>query len=185
MFPLGWLPLWGREGVTLIHIRLPKNGSVEILFRKSEAPLAPALPPLGAGAHAIPLYYPGNLDSGNTALSRPGRHSGGAKPLERRSGWRFSTEPKKRSEPFWVGIHIDNHRSGGGQRRKDCRPDFLRTADMNPDPSADICIPGKVRVKQIRGIIRVIFHHLFDLDHTQLPGYSTRQRPSGDYILPR
>ncbi len=31
--------------------------SVEILFRKCEAPLAPSLPPQGAGAHTIPLYY--------------------------------------------------------------------------------------------------------------------------------
>jgi hypothetical protein len=37
---------------------------------------------LGAGAHAIPRYY---LKSGpsNRALSQTGRHSGGAKPLER------------------------------------------------------------------------------------------------------
>ncbi len=31
-------------------------GSVQILFRKFKAPLAPSLPPLGAGAHTIPLY---------------------------------------------------------------------------------------------------------------------------------
>ena len=30
---------------------------IEILFRKLEAPLAPSLPPLGAGAHTIPLKY--------------------------------------------------------------------------------------------------------------------------------
>jgi hypothetical protein len=53
------------------------------------APLAPAQPPLGAGAHVMPRYYLYKKHSaffakkGNTALSQPGRHSGGAKPLER------------------------------------------------------------------------------------------------------
>jgi len=35
---------------------LEKNGPVENLVRKFEAPLAPSLPPLGAGAHTIHLY---------------------------------------------------------------------------------------------------------------------------------
>ena len=52
------------------------------------APLAPALPPLGAGAHYDASVFPiqkfsAILCTGNTALSQLGRLSGGAEPLER------------------------------------------------------------------------------------------------------
>jgi hypothetical protein len=52
------------------------------------APLAPSLPPSGAGAHrstsALPLpENSARLGTGNTASSERGRHSGGAKPEER------------------------------------------------------------------------------------------------------
>jgi len=46
--------------------------SVETLFFQMIAPLAPALPPLGAGALVIPRYYlinPTLLCTGNTAQS--------------------------------------------------------------------------------------------------------------------
>jgi hypothetical protein len=57
--------------------------SVEIPFRKFKAPLAPSLPlGGGGGAYDFPVLT-GNPDTGNAALSRLGRHSGGAKPLER------------------------------------------------------------------------------------------------------
>jgi hypothetical protein len=52
------------------------------------APLAPALPPLGAGAHVMTLHCllmknSPSLCTGNTASSQLGRPSSGAKPLER------------------------------------------------------------------------------------------------------
>ena len=57
--------------------------SVEIPFRKFEAPLAPSLPLGGGGGAYDSTVLTENPDPGNTALSRLGRHSGGAKPLER------------------------------------------------------------------------------------------------------
>jgi hypothetical protein len=59
-----------------------------ILRDKISSPLAPALPPSGAGAHMMFRNYLYRnflvfLCKGNTALSHLGRLSGGAKPLER------------------------------------------------------------------------------------------------------
>ncbi len=61
-------------------------GSVEILFRKFEAPFAPSLPPFWAGGANNSSVLSGNPDPGNSALSQLGSHSGGAMPLERHLG---------------------------------------------------------------------------------------------------
>jgi hypothetical protein len=54
-----------------------------------DAPLAPALPPLGAWAQSIHLYC---WYAGYTTPSQPGRHSGGEKPLERLRFWSLNKE---------------------------------------------------------------------------------------------
>jgi len=52
-----------------------------------DAPLAPALPPLGAGGVCDSSVLPVFLIPGYTMPSHLGRHSGGAKPLERLRFW--------------------------------------------------------------------------------------------------
>jgi len=59
-----------------------KSGSVEIPFKKKEAPLAPVLTPFGWGRRGF-LNITGDPYPGNTTQSQPGHHSGGAKPQER------------------------------------------------------------------------------------------------------
>ncbi len=75
--------------LVFVHLLFENFGSVENLFQKFEAPLAPSLPPLGGGDTYDSSVLPRNTDLGNTALSRLGRHSGGAKPLERRQDGGF------------------------------------------------------------------------------------------------
>ena len=72
------------------------------------------------------------------------------------------------SEPFWIGLHINNYRAVMGHRSEECRFEFFRTTDTDSDTSAYLCVPGKIRVEQVCCIVRVMFHHLLDLDHAEL-----------------
>jgi hypothetical protein len=63
------------------------------LFRKFEAPLRHPCPGGGGGAYDFTALTE-NPDPDNAALSRPGRHSGGAKPLERHQEGGFLQSPK-------------------------------------------------------------------------------------------
>jgi hypothetical protein len=60
-----------------------KNDSVEIPFRKFKAPPCAIPAPGGGGGAYDSTVLTENPDPGNAPLSRLGRHSGGAKPLER------------------------------------------------------------------------------------------------------
>jgi hypothetical protein len=71
-----------NEGQVWKKLLWRKPVSYEII-----APLQPALPPMGAGAHVMPDSTCTNticffFKTGTTAPSLPGRPSGGAKPLE-------------------------------------------------------------------------------------------------------
>jgi hypothetical protein len=60
--------------------------SVETYFRKRSPPLRQPCPVGGGGAYdasGLPVKNSAFLGTDNTALSQPGRLSGGAKPLER------------------------------------------------------------------------------------------------------
>ena len=55
-----------------------------------------------------------------------------------------------------------------GHRSHECRYQFFRMTDTDSDTSAYFCVPGKIRVEEVGRIVRVMFHHLLDLDHTEL-----------------